>query len=167
MSVSYPFTITRASFQPAYLKLWESGQLSRRVELGLEKLADCALCPRNCHVNRLEDATKVCKTGRYATVSSHFAHSGEERCLSGSRGSGTIFFSSCNLRCVFCQNWDISKSRQIERKLADVGRDSIPLCPVCGKMMVLRTHRVGADAGQLYYGCIDNPGCPGTVPLKE
>lgn len=108
MSVSYPFTITRASFQPAYLKLWESGELSSRVELGLEKLADCALCPRNCHVNRLEDATKVCKTGRYATVSSHFAHSGEECCLSGSRGSGTIFFSSCNLRCVFCQNYEIS-----------------------------------------------------------
>ncbi len=108
MSVSYPFTITRASFQPAYLRLWESGELSRRVELGLEKLADCALCPRNCHVNRLEDKTKVCKTGRYATVSSHFAHSGEERCLSGLRGSGTIFFSSCNLRCVFCQNYEIS-----------------------------------------------------------
>ncbi|MBZ5571824.1 MAG: radical SAM protein [Acidobacteriia bacterium] len=108
MSVSYRFTITRASFQPAYVKLWESGQLSRRVELGLEKLADCALCPRNCHVNRLENLTKVCKTGRYATVSSHFAHSGEERCLSGSRGSGTIFFSSCNLRCVFCQNYEIS-----------------------------------------------------------
>jgi hypothetical protein len=61
----------------------------------------------------------------------------------------------------------ITKARQIERKLADVGRDSIPLCPVCGKMMVLRTHRMGSDAGQLYYGCIDNPGCPGAVPLKE
>ena len=98
----------RKSFQPAYLKLWESGELSRRVELGLQKLADCALCPRNCHVNRLDDHTKVCKIGRYATVSSYFAHFGEERCLRGSRGSGTIFFSSCNLRCVFCQNYEIS-----------------------------------------------------------
>jgi putative pyruvate formate lyase activating enzyme len=108
MSVLCPFTVTRASFQPAYLKLWESGELARRVELGFEKLAECALCPRNCHVNRLEDETKVCKTGRYATVSSYFAHFGEERCLRGSRGSGTIFFSSCNLRCVFCQNYEIS-----------------------------------------------------------
>lgn len=108
-SVCRSFTVERASFRPAYLKLWQSGELLRRVELGLEKLADCALCPRNCHVNRLEDETKVCKTGRYATVSSHFAHSGEERCLSGSRGSGTIFFSSCNLRCVFCQNYEISR----------------------------------------------------------
>ena len=112
MSVSCPFTVSRASFRPAYLQLWESGELSRRVELGLEKLADCALCPRNCHVNRLEDETKVCKTGRFAIVSSHFAHLGEERCLRGTRGSGTIFFSSCNLRCVFCQNYEISWWRE-------------------------------------------------------
>ena len=108
MSVSYTFMVTRASFQPAYLKLWESGELSRRVELGLEKLTDCTLCPRNCHVNRIEDETKVCKTGRHAVVSSYFSHFGEERCLRGSRGSGTIFFSSCNLHCVFCQNYEIS-----------------------------------------------------------
>jgi putative pyruvate formate lyase activating enzyme len=108
MGVSCPVTVERVSFRPAYLKLWESGELSRRVELGLKKMADCALCPRNCHVNRLADETKVCKTGRYAIVSSCFAHFGEERCLSGIRGSGTIFFSSCNLRCVFCQNFEIS-----------------------------------------------------------
>ena len=108
MSASYRFTVPRAKFQPAYLKFWESGELRHRVELGLEKLADCALCPRNCHINRLKSETKVCKTGRYAIVSSHFAHFGEERCLRGTRGSGTIFFSSCNLRCVFCQNCEIS-----------------------------------------------------------
>ncbi len=61
----------------------------------------------------------------------------------------------------------IAKTKQIERKLVDVDRDSVPMCPVCGKMMVLRTHRTGAEAGQLYYGCIDNPTCPGAVPLKE
>ncbi len=95
-------------FEPAYLELWQAGVLPRRVELALRKLADCVLCPRNCHVNRLEDETKVCKTGRYSMVSSYFAHFGEERCLSGTHGSGTIFFSSCNLRCVFCQNYEIS-----------------------------------------------------------
>ena len=98
----------RAEFQPAYLKLWQSGELARRVQLGLEKLADCTLCPRNCHVNRIEDKTKTCHTGRYAVVSSYFAHHGEERCLRGTRGSGTIFFSWCNLRCIFCQNYEIS-----------------------------------------------------------
>jgi putative pyruvate formate lyase activating enzyme len=100
--------VDRVKFQPAYLELWQRGELGRRVTLGLEKLADCTLCPLNCHVNRLEDNKKVCRTGRYAVVSSYFAHFGEERCLRGSRGSGTIFFSWCNLRCVFCQNFEIS-----------------------------------------------------------
>jgi putative pyruvate formate lyase activating enzyme len=103
-----PTAVNRMNFQPAYLELWQSGELARRVKLGLEKLGDCVLCPRNCHVNRIENKTKVCRTGRYAIVSSHFAHFGEEQCLRGNRGSGTIFFSGCNLRCVFCQNCEIS-----------------------------------------------------------
>ncbi len=102
------FLLERRCFQPAYLRLYESGELRRRAERALEKLADCALCPRNCHVNRLEDKFAVCKTGRYAVVSSHFAHFGEEDCLRGWKGSGTIFFAWCNLRCVFCQNYDVS-----------------------------------------------------------
>ena len=69
--------VHRREFQAAYLELWQSGELARRVALGLEKLVDCVLCPRNCHVNRLEDKKKVCRTGLYATVSSHFAHFGE------------------------------------------------------------------------------------------
>ena len=104
-----PTAVNRRNFQPAYLDLWQSGELARRVKLGLEKLGDCVLCPRNCHVNRIENKTKVCRTGRYAIVSSHFAHFGEEQCLRGNRGSGTIFFSWCNLRCVFCQNCEISR----------------------------------------------------------
>jgi len=103
-----PSAVNRRNFQPAYLELWQSGELARRVKLGLEKLADCILCPRDCHVNRIENKTKVCRTGRYAIVSTHFAHLGEERCLRGNRGSGTIFFSCCNLRCTFCQNYEIS-----------------------------------------------------------
>ena len=101
--------MNRAEFQPAYLKLWQSGELLRRVELGLAKLTDCTLCPRSCHVNRIAGKTKTCRTGRHAVVSSYFAHHGEERCLRGRRGSGTIFFSWCNLRCVFCQNYEISR----------------------------------------------------------
>ena len=99
---------TRTSFQPAYLSLWRSGELARRVERAVAKLEDCVLCPRDCHVNRLADKFAVCRVGRYARVASYFPHFGEEDCLRGTRGSGTIFFSGCNLRCVFCQNFDIS-----------------------------------------------------------
>src|SRR2546422_873480 len=102
------FRLKRSEFQPAYLRLHESGELARRVERALAALADCTLCPRDCHVTRLADKFAVCKTGRYAVVGSHFAHFGEEDCLRGWKGSGTIFFSWCNLRCVFCQNYDIS-----------------------------------------------------------
>ncbi len=98
----------RPAFEPEYVKLWRSGELERRVGIALEKLNDCTLCPRTCHVNRMENQTRTCRTGRYAMVSSSFAHFGEEDCLRGSRGSGTIFFSWCNLRCVFCQNYEIS-----------------------------------------------------------
>ena len=102
------FVVKRSEFEPAYLRLFETGELRQRVERALEALADCTMCPRDCHVNRLADKFAVCKTGRYAVVSSHFAHFGEEDCLRGWKGSGTIFFSWCNLRCVFCQNYDIS-----------------------------------------------------------
>lgn len=98
----------QSKFEPAYLRTYESGELARKVERALSDLADCTLCPRDCHVNRLENEFPVCRTGRYARVSSFFPHFGEEDCLRGTRGSGTIFFSWCNLRCVFCQNFDIS-----------------------------------------------------------
>jgi putative pyruvate formate lyase activating enzyme len=96
-------------FEPAYLSLHRRGELATRAKRALEELADCCACPRNCHVNRLEHKELICRTGRHAIVSSAFAHFGEEDCLRGWRGSGTIFFGGCNLRCVFCQNWDISQ----------------------------------------------------------
>lgn len=95
-------------FEPAYLRV-SSAELAARVDAALRELADCRACPRNCGVNRLENQTRVCHTGRYASVASAFPHFGEEDCLRGWRGSGTIFFSLCNLRCSFCQNWDISQ----------------------------------------------------------
>jgi putative pyruvate formate lyase activating enzyme len=98
----------RSSFRPAYLSVWQSGELVARVERALSKLGDCVLCPRDCHVDRLADKFAVCRSGRYVRVSSYFPHFGEEDCLRGTRGSGTIFFSGCNLRCVFCQNFDVS-----------------------------------------------------------
>lgn len=101
-------------FEPAYLHLHRESVLDERRRLALAELADCCACPRNCHVNRLEDVARVCHTGRHAIVSSAFPHFGEEDCLRGENGSGTIFFGMCNLRCVFCQNWDISQRRSGE-----------------------------------------------------
>lgn len=96
------------NFAPAYLKLPLS-EIESRAQEAVASLSECRVCPRDCAVNRLEDKKAVCKTGRYARVSSYFPHFGEEDCLRGRRGSGTIFFSMCNLRCVFCQNYDISQ----------------------------------------------------------
>jgi putative pyruvate formate lyase activating enzyme len=93
---------------PSYLEL-PAGELARRAEEAVASLADCRACPRDCRVDRLRDKWSACKTGRYAVVSSAFPHFGEEDCLRGWRGSGTIFFAHCNLRCVFCQNFDISQ----------------------------------------------------------
>jgi putative pyruvate formate lyase activating enzyme len=96
-------------FEPVYLETRRRGLLPAKVEKGLAELARCEACPRNCRVDRLADERRVCHTGRHAIVSSSFPHFGEEDCLRGWRGSGTIFFGMCNLRCVFCQNWDISQ----------------------------------------------------------
>jgi putative pyruvate formate lyase activating enzyme len=103
------YTLKAAEFEPAYLALHRTGQLRQRAEAAVTGLAECRVCPRDCRVNRLADKTAACKSGRYAQVSSYFAHFGEEDCLRGWRGSGTIFFGMCNLRCVFCQNFDISQ----------------------------------------------------------
>ena len=94
--------------EPAYLALLESGELRRRAEAAVASLKVCRVCPRDCEVDRLKDERAVCKTGRYAIVGSYFPHFGEEDCLRGWKGSGTIFFAGCNLRCVFCQNYDLS-----------------------------------------------------------
>ena len=98
-----------SSFEPAYLKLQRSGELARRAAAAGERLKDCDLCARYCRMNRLETIKgAVCRTGKEAVVSSFHAHPGEEDPLRGRRGSGTVFFSWCNLRCLFCQNFDTS-----------------------------------------------------------
>jgi putative pyruvate formate lyase activating enzyme len=97
-------------FVPAYVRLLESGELSRRARLAWRHLEDCDLCARYCQVNRLVGIEgAVCRTGERARVASYGPHHGEEDVLRGWRGSGTIFFGWCNLRCVYCQNWDLSQ----------------------------------------------------------
>ncbi len=94
--------------RPAYLALTRA-ELARRIDDGLRALAPCRVCPRDCDVDRLAGQAAVCRAGRRARVSSYFAHFGEEDVLRGWAGSGTIFFGWCNLRCVFCQNWETSQ----------------------------------------------------------
>ena len=95
-------------WRPSYLSLGIA-ELERRARDALELLGPrCVVCPRGCKIDRREDAKGLCAIGRHAVVASYFPHFGEEDCLRGRRGSGTIFFSGCNLRCVFCQNHDIS-----------------------------------------------------------
>jgi putative pyruvate formate lyase activating enzyme len=93
---------------PAYLALARTGELQRRAARAVAALGECRCCPRQCGAKRLNDQTGFCRTGRFVRVASAFPHLGEEDCLRGWNGSGTIFFSGCNLRCVFCQNYDIS-----------------------------------------------------------
>jgi putative pyruvate formate lyase activating enzyme len=104
------FVLPGRDFEPAYLAMHCRGELLQRAQQAVRLLEHCLVCPRNCGVDRLADRAATCKTGRLARVSSYFPHLGEEDCLRGWNGSGTIFFSLCNLRCVFCQNFDISQS---------------------------------------------------------
>jgi len=95
-------------FEPSYLKLLESGELDRRIKALYERLSPCVLCPNECKVDRLAGKRGLCQVGAKPMVSSYGPHFGEEDPLVGSRGSGTIFFTYCNMACVYCQNWEIS-----------------------------------------------------------
>ena len=95
--------------KPSYVDLLATGELAERARIAHQSLAECHVCPLSCGVNRLEGKQGVCRTGLLAQVSCYGPHHGEEKPLRGWRGSGTIFFSCCNLRCVFCQNADISQ----------------------------------------------------------
>lgn len=97
-----------AAFVPGYLRLHATGELAARAAAARGRLLSCTLCPRHCKVNRLADERGVCRTGIQAEVASFNPHFGEESVLVGHGGSGTIFFSQCNLGCVFCQNYEIS-----------------------------------------------------------
>jgi putative pyruvate formate lyase activating enzyme len=111
---------------PLYISALESGLLKRNEQIARKRLGACTLCPRNCKVNRLEGETGVCATGADAWISSFSAHFGEEAPLVGENGSGTIFFTHCNLNCSFCQNFDISQEAQ-GRAITDAQLASVML----------------------------------------
>jgi putative pyruvate formate lyase activating enzyme len=98
------------TFKPAYLKNLKTGELLYKVEEAHRHLSKCDLCAWECRSDRNTGSTGVCRTGKQARIASYGPHLGEEDPLRGWRGSGTIFFSRCNMRCQFCQNYDISQT---------------------------------------------------------
>jgi putative pyruvate formate lyase activating enzyme len=113
---------TGSDFEPAYLALHRTGELKERAEELWAIMERCQLCPRRCGVNRLKGMSGFCRApGATLVVSSSHPHFGEERPLVGIGGSGTIFLTHCNLRCVFCQNWEISQlGRGTERTIDEL-----------------------------------------------
>jgi len=100
--------------EPSYLRLYRSGELRRRVEALETRLASCVICPRDCHVNRLKNEHGFCHSGYLPIVSAVCDHHGEEPAISGTRGTGAIFFGNCNMRCVYCQNYYISQDPEYQ-----------------------------------------------------
>jgi putative pyruvate formate lyase activating enzyme len=102
--------------EPGYLALYRSGELKRRAEALEARLGACDICPRECGVNRLEGERGFCHSGLLPIVASVGAHHGEEPVLSGRRGSGTVFLGNCNMRCVYCQNYQISQDYRAQKR---------------------------------------------------
>jgi len=100
---------TAADFEPAYLRLHRSGELKRRGQELWDMMKSCQLCPRMCGKNRLDGNEGFCRASSQLEIASYHPHFGEEKPLVGRGGSGTIFFTNCGLRCVFCINWEISQ----------------------------------------------------------
>jgi putative pyruvate formate lyase activating enzyme len=99
----------RNDFKPAYLTTYEQGILPDRIAAARLLLRECTLCPRKCSVDRTAGMAGFCQAGGLPEISSYGPHFGEERPLVGRHGSGTIFMTHCNLGCIFCQNYDISR----------------------------------------------------------
>lgn len=93
---------------PGYISLFESGEVSRRANALYKILKKCTLCPHQCRIDRIKGKEGKCRSGILPIVSSYSPHFGEESCLVGRGGSGTIFFTNCNLACIYCQNYEIS-----------------------------------------------------------
>ncbi len=107
---------------PSYIKLFHSGELSHRARTLEAMLIECNICPKDCKVNRIENEIAACYSGYNPVVSSYCIHYGEEPVLVGTKelnnenGVGNIFFGNCNLRCVYCQNYEISQNHKVEIK---------------------------------------------------
>jgi putative pyruvate formate lyase activating enzyme len=107
-----PGRSSKRSQYPSYLEAYQNGKLTQAAGRAFKLLASCVICPRKCKVNRLKDEKGFCKTGLKPKIYSFTSHHGEEPPISGNKGSGTIFFSNCNMHCVYCQNYEFSQEGQ-------------------------------------------------------
>jgi putative pyruvate formate lyase activating enzyme len=119
-------TVKDRTNYPSYIALSESGELKERIHRAYALLESCTVCPRKCGINRLEDERGFCRTGLLPVISSFGPHFGEEPPLVGTKGSGTIFVTHCNLSCEYCQNYDISQC----------GNGEIVSCETLAEMMI-------------------------------
>ncbi len=145
--------------RPLYLKSSQDGSLDEAIEKAFSLLESCCICPRKCGVNRLKNEEGFCKTGLKPKVYSYMTHRGEEPVISGTRGSGTIFFSHCNMACVYCQNYEFSqkdvgqevdpeKLAQFMLELQRFGCHNINLVtPTHIMPMILKSLRIAIDKG--------------------
>ena len=159
-----------APWQPAYAKLEAQGKLAERIEQAYAVLERCELCPRRCGVNRLKGERGFCRAPEKVMVYSHQPHFGEELPLVGHGGSGTIFFSNCNLRCVFCQNWPIAhegRGREVSDEdlaemmlaLQDMGCHNINLVtPTHVMPHILNATRIALERGLSLPLCYNTSG---------
>ena len=111
-------TSSNKKLYPSYLNAWRDGSLEKTIDKTFKLLENCSLCPRRCKVNRAKNELGFCKTGQNFKIYSYLAHHGEEPPISGIKGSGTIFFSGCNMACSYCQNYIFSQIGE--------GKDVIP-----------------------------------------
>ncbi len=103
-------------FTPSYIELYEKGELKLRAEKAFEAYRNCNVCPHHCRVDRFTSELGTCLSGVDPVVSSYTLHFGEEPVISGTKGAGNIFFGNCNLKCIFCQNYEISQNYKEEEK---------------------------------------------------
>ncbi|MDD2901051.1 MAG: radical SAM protein [Syntrophales bacterium] len=108
-----------ATWEPAYLETQRRGLLTEKIQAAYDILSQCNLCPHNCLVDRHHGERGLCRTGDQPFVSSYGPHFGEEDPLVGQGGSGTIFFTHCNIYCIFCQNYEISHGGEGEEISSD------------------------------------------------
>ena len=103
------------NYTPSYIKLFRNGELKARADDAYNNLTSCTSCPRDCKVDRIKGEYGICTSGHLPIVSSYTPHFGEEPVLSGTNGAGNIFFGNCNLKCIYCQNFEISQNPKIEK----------------------------------------------------
>lgn len=154
---------------PVYLKTYANKELHKKVQIANEKLRRCTLCPRHCKVDRSRNELGSCHTGIHAKVASFNPHFGEEAPLVGEHGSGTIFFSNCNLLCNFCQNYEISHEgwgeevtasqlAEIMLRLQQMGCHNINLVTPSHVVPQILSALIPAIEGGLYLPLVYNSG---------